>query len=69
MSKLNLVEEEVLETLERLRETLAAGRSVSRLAYLDVMTLVRDAIVKLQNKKYGCMTGLHAGPCSCAGRK
>ena len=62
---LNPIEEEMLEVCEVLRENLSAGRPVHRMAHYEVMGRLRNMIIKLTNKKYGCGTGRHSGPCEC----
>lgn len=33
--------------------------------YMDLMHRIRMIAMKLENKSFGCASGLHAGPCTC----
>lgn len=59
------IEAEILDAMERILDAVAAGKSVNRLTHRDFVGKLRDVIVKLTNKKYGCETGRHSGPCQC----
>lgn len=58
-------EEEMLNVCEDLRDAHSAGRPIHRKTHQQLVGRLRDVIVKLENKKYGCATGRHAGACAC----
>lgn len=61
------VEEEILHTLTDVRERLSAG-ILSRPQFQETMGMIRDAILKLERKKAGCIQGLHFTACYCTDR-
>lgn len=63
MKSLTDLEREALEVLYMVRDSTT--RLLERKEFLDYMTHVRNTIMHLENKKYGCATGKHAGVCEC----
>ena len=57
------LERECLEIFYMLRHYLE--HPMSNKEFIDFGGLIKRAITKLNNKKFGCFTGLHAGKCDC----
>ncbi len=64
---LNKVEQECQGVLILIRDMMAPGHPIGNATHTEIAGRVRDVLVKLQNKEYGCSTGKHAGPCACIG--
>jgi hypothetical protein len=62
------LESESLAFAYQVRSYLS-GRTISHFDFAELMDLVRKQIMHLENKKYGCSTGLHSGPCLCRAKK
>lgn len=65
---LSLVEKQMLEALETVRDYLTQGL-VDRQEYYPIMATVRDAIKAGENKQRGCPSGLHSAECTCKEEK
>ena len=65
MIQLNALELEAFDALCAVREAFAPGRKLARWRFAWVMGQVRTAIVHLENKRFGCRSGLHASACTC----
>lgn len=64
---LSLLEAEALGVLKLVREAIAPGRTkMSNLNYMELMKNIRNMIVRLENKMFGCPKGLHATSCACS---
>jgi len=61
---LSPLESESLEVLHKIQDAWGA-KYITHARYLGLMGDVRDVVKKLENRQYGCATGLHAGPCAC----
>lgn len=53
--------------LDTLTNVLAAltGRAIGHWAYQELMGEITALVKRLTNKKYGCASGKHTGPCAC----
>ncbi len=58
-------EKEMLELLLKVREFMT-GPQIYKKIYYDTITDVRDMIKRLENKRFGCPTGLHSSNCFCS---
>lgn len=66
MIRLNAVEQSCEEVLLLVRDAMAPGRkSLSPKDHMELAGRVRNALRKLEYKHYGCVLGLHSGPCQC----
>ena len=61
-------ESESLETFYAVRESIPLAMS-SKADYMLLMASIRDMIQKLENVKFGCASGRHAGRCDCLPNK
>lgn len=60
------LERQALDVLEEVLDQLAPGRKVSNKNYIDVMSDIRNLVLKLRNiRAEGCATGMHRGKCTC----
>lgn len=59
------IERQALNTLKKVRDHFAVGRQVLNTTYTEVMGDVGQTIAALENKHFGCPTGLHSGKCTC----
>lgn len=64
MLQLNYVEQEAIEILCILRDYFSKPK-LGRQQFTDIMGHVRNAIQHLENKRFGCYTGLHSSECTC----
>jgi hypothetical protein len=59
------LEQESLTVFTMVIEQMAIGHPFKRVNYKDFMARIRDIKAKLENKSFGCATGLHRGACDC----
>ena len=64
MDMLTLLEKECLDCLMGVRNHFD-GRRISHYEFFAMMGQIRDCIAHLTNKRFGCVTGRHAGKCFC----
>ncbi len=71
MNKLNLIEQECEDVLLEVRDWLAVAifTKSRRQEFIDLMGSIREALDHLNNKKFGCSTGIHSGDCFCEKEK
>ncbi len=62
---LNQMEKEALDVLHQVCDQFAVGKPIKRISYRDTMGKITRMIFKLENKRYGCWTGLHRTSCEC----
>lgn len=66
MNRLNCIEQECQEVLETVLDLMAAGhRHLTATGHRELTGRVRDCVVHLTNKEYGCETGKHVRACAC----
>ncbi len=67
MDNLTLIEQECEDILLRVRDLLGVVifAKSRRREFIDLMGDIREAIDHLNNKKFGCASGYHAGDCLC----
>lgn len=65
MIDLNPVEKIMLDALIEVRQALGKHVMIAKAEYMPLMAHIRDAIVRGENKKFGCPWGLHASICDC----
>ncbi len=65
MNRLTRLESESLTVLEQALDFWCAGAKFSRMDLAAMLGTMRDMKVKLENKKFGCPTGLHSSTCLC----
>lgn len=53
------------ELLTNVMEYLTVHTHPPKYIYMEILGHVRDTLKHLLNKKFGCMTGKHAGTCAC----
>ena len=58
------LEAECLEMWLQVQERLSRHK-IGQWEYMELMGLIRDIIRKLENKSFGCVTGLHVSHCTC----
>lgn len=58
------LEAESLETIMLIKDKILAGRC-SKIEFRQIMGIAIENVKHLENKKYGCWSGRHAGPCDC----
>lgn len=63
---MTIMEKEALECLTQVMRYFTGNLKVSHREFLDLMTVVRDTVKNLENRKYGCISGKHAGTCTCS---
>lgn len=68
MHRLSPIEQECQDVLVILFDLMGAGhRKLGPRTQLEIMALVRNALVHLKNKEFGCTSGRHSGACECKG--
>ncbi len=65
MIELNPLEQEALETLILINLYLD-GTKHTKLSFMETRDHVRRIIKRLENKRYGCLSGQHTGVCQCS---
>lgn len=67
MNYLSSIEKEVLDVLEDINfffDSIKVTR-YQRIPYRELRGKIRDLIVKLENRRFGCPTGRHSAACRC----
>jgi hypothetical protein len=63
---LTTIEKECEQVLTMVSELWTKPHKVvGRMEFMEILGHVRDALIKLRNKEFGCATGCHAGLCNC----
>lgn len=62
---LTRLELECLDVFTELADLLPIWSALRKSERVDLMASIRDAKKHLDNKRFGCASGLHAGPCNC----
>lgn len=58
------LEEDCLHLFCRIINAMTKGQ-IKRIDFLNLMNDMRIMVMRLENTKHGCATGVHAGPCTC----
>ncbi len=62
------LEQESQSLFVLLRDMMSPGNAMTKTTHLEVCTLVRNILIRYENKEHGCETGQHAWPCQCRRR-
>jgi len=65
MLKLTSLEQESFDVICTVMNAFALDKQVGRKRFSEVMGEVRTLKVHLENKMFGCYSGLHASDCFC----
>ncbi len=63
---LTAFEAEMVAIIEHLVDYMAPGRPLHKVTHMEMLGRLRDMLKKAENKKFGCKTGEHSGPCECS---
>lgn len=66
MIRLNPVEQECKDAFIVLLDLMSPGHPrLGSKTQIEVLGMIRTALVHLTNREYGCASGKHAGACPC----